>query len=128
MANNGYIDIDLIGVRMNDNLASIANTSVICHTNRVACCGMAHSMNGAALGNWFFPNGSTVLGFNANGGEDAAPFFARNRGHMVVNLYRVNSETDYPSQRGHFCCVVPDLSLINQTHCVSICMFLQLSL
>ena len=117
MTNNSYIDVDLVGVRVTGP-DSIADTAVLCHTNRVVCSGEAQ------LGNWFFPDGSTVLGFNASGGEAVAPFFARNRGPSVVRLYRVDNETAYPPQRGRFCCVVPDTSGNNQTHCVNICMFL----
>ena len=126
VANNGYIAFDMIGDRTDQDRA------VICHTKLITCCHIdivkRTNRSGTALGNWFFPNGNTVLSFNASGGEAAAPFFARNRGLSVVRLYRVNSETDHPSQRGRFCCVIPDISLINRAHCVNICMFLQLSL
>ena len=131
VTNNGYIAIDLIGVRLVNNPASVVSTAVLCHTNLPSeqCCG---SRNGTkpTSGNWFFPNGSTVLGFNTNGGEDGAPFFARNRGENVVRLYRVDNETAYPPQRGQFCCVIPysQSSTVNRTYCVNICIFLSHSL
>ena len=122
VTNNGYIAFDMIGDRTDQD------RTVICHTKLIACCHIdvvtLTNRNGTALGNWFFPNGSTVLSFSASGGEAAAPFFASNRGRSVVRLYRVNNEMVYPSQRGRFCCVVPDTSGINRTHCVNICMFL----
>ena len=125
VANNGYIAFDMIGDRTDQESA------VICRTKLIACCHIdvvkLTNRNGTALGNWIFPDGSTVLGFNASGGEAAAPFFARNRGRSVVRLYRVNNEMVYPSQRGQFCCVLPDTSSIKQTHCVNICMFLIVS-
>ena len=110
MVNDGYIAFDDVG-RDRDNEA------VLCHTNKPECCGTM-----PVLGNWFFPNGSTVRHYSNIG--DAPPFFTRNRGQKVVRLYIIKRSSTRTLEGGRFRCVVPNATNINITHYVNICTFL----
>ena len=109
--NDGYIAIDLLD----------SEERVQCMTSNRYCC---DSKTGI-LGNWSFPNGSLVANKNNSG---SAPFFTRNRAQYVVRLFRVDDGSIVSSQRGRFCCEVPDDQNVTQTYCVNICtlIFLQL--
>ena len=96
--NNGYVVISDIGY-----------TALICNTNRF---GNLTSRPGGRIhsgGDWFAPDRTTVGGR----GRDDVPGFERNRGPMVVQLYR-NTATSTPSE-GIYYCVVEDDTFINQT-------------
>lgn len=108
--NDGYIAIDLLD----------SEEKVECITNSIYCC---NSKSGI-LGNWFFPNGSLVLNRNKSG---YAPFFARNRNYNVVRLFRVDNGNTLPSQRGRFCCEVPDDENATQRYYVNICTLMLLN-
>ena len=75
--------------------------SLICFTDLVDCCRSSQSLNGSALGNWFYPNGSTV-GIKS---DNTSEGFYRNRGSSRVRLNRRENTT---SPLGLFCCKVPD--------------------
>ena len=95
IANNGYVDYDDIGDNSDQR-------GLLCHTPRGDCC-----LN-SGQGNWYFPDGSEIQSFLVNGGLAGAPFFAIGRGASKVRLYRVNSYSSPPSQRGRFYCRIPD--------------------
>ena len=58
--------------------------ALLCITNRTACCQRPYTgINGPALGNWFFPNGTRVpssAGMNRD--------ISRSRGQMDVVMHR----------------------------------------
>ena len=55
--------------------------ALLCVTNLTACCRNPYT-NGAAVGNWFFPNGTRVPSSGVQWD------FHRTRGQMVVPLHR----------------------------------------
>ena len=96
---DGFVDVDDIG---------IDGTALLCLTNATNCCGSTQT-GGAALGNWFFPNG---LGVPSSGTG-----FYRNRGQSIVRLHRQISS----QERGRFRC-----ELLMDTIYVNICEWLNL--
>ena len=115
MDNDGYIAFDLLD----------SGGKIMCNTNYSNCCNSGSDGQGSTvrppLGNWYFPDGSTVSSRNEIG--DATPSFVRNRGDKVVRLFRVATMSS-PPQRGRFHCVVPNNQSINQTYYVNICKLL----
>ena len=90
--NRGYV---LIG-----DIGSIGdNTALLCHTNHPPLSGEANSG-----GDWFAPDGTRV---NAND----VPGFRRNRGPMVVRLYR-NVGFDSPPQGIYYCQIKDNTSTL----------------
>ena len=99
--NHGYVVISDIGFTQ-----STDNTALICHTNRPAT---LSSNNYNSGGNWFAPDLTRV-------NIDDVPGFTRNRGPMVVRLWRSIAHNDYrPSAEGIYLCRVKDTSEISQT-------------
>ena len=98
--NNGYVIISDIGTA-NDDIA------LLCHTNHPADIpGGTDGMHSG--GDWFRPDGSEVsFGASSVG-------FRRNRGSMVVKLYRNTASTDPPVE-GIYRCVVMDANDTLQT-------------
>ena len=93
--NHGYVVISDIG--------STDDTALICHTNRPAT---LKNINGPhSGGDWFAPDDTRVYG-------DDVPGFKRNRGPMMVRLYR-NTTTGTPSE-GIYHCLVDDRTDIEQ--------------
>ena len=96
--NHGYVIISDIGTAGDD-------TALLCHTNRPPTSGSSNSG-----GDWFRPDqtevmsGSTAIGFR------------RNRGSMVVRLYR-NTATDPPVEGIYYCQIEDDT---NMAHIVSV--------
>ena len=93
----------------------VADDSVLnCRTDLEACCNMGAQMLPAALGEWYYPNG-TALPFVTSpvGGTT----FRRNRGSMIVRLWRRAT----PTERGRFHCELPNAQNVNQTVYVNIC-------
>ena len=122
VANNGYIPFQRIGLTETES-------AVICHTDKSDCC-----RSNAQLGDWFYPNGSVILShtqFQHRSGSLMShdhPYFARNRDHRLVRLYRTWNSLDNPGLvgselRGTFHCVVPDKQDNNQTVYINICRF-----
>ena len=88
-----------------------------CVTDLVACC------ESPALGDWYYPDGRRITGVGS-------PVYKINRGqnevlnpnqqfYGSVRLWRRYT----PSERGLFCCKLPDASNVVQTLCVNICEF-----
>ena len=76
--NHGYVIISDIGTTGDD-------TALLCHTNHPAdTYGGTDGMHSG--GDWFRPNGNEV----SSGGSSVG--FKRNRGSMVVRLYRVTGD------------------------------------
>ena len=96
--NHGYVIISEISFSGD----SSTTTPLICNTNKS---GMTHSG-----GNWISPTGVTV------GNLDSAtvPRFGRNRGPMVVRLWRTTVSTDSPVE-GIYRCEVKDATEMLQT-------------
>ena len=76
--------------------------ALLCKTNPSACCG--RNITRCAKRDWFFPNGSRVLG-SANKQD-----FYRNRGQMVVRLNRRRG-----GEEGIYRCEIPDSMNVIQT-------------
>ena len=75
--------------------------ALVCRTNLTACCLPPYTgVNGSALGNWFFPNGSRVPG---HGGDAWKQDFYRTRGQMVVRMHCRRGGVE-----GIYCCEIPD--------------------
>ena len=102
-SNNSNIIINDIGEGTN---------SLICFTDLVDCCTSDQSLNGQALGNWFYPDGSPV-GIRS----DNTRGFYRNRDTSRVRLNRKENTT---SPLGLFCCEVPDATYNVIRVCVNI--------
>ena len=94
--NHGYVVISDIGSAGDD-------TALICNTNRPATL----SNNANSGGDWFAPDGTRVDGTDV-------PGFRRNRGPMMVRLYRNTGSTD-PSSEGIYQCLVEDDTITVQT-------------
>ena len=107
MVNDGYIAFDLVGSE---------ESPVYCHTDNPNCCAAKQ----ARPGHWFFPDGSTVGPASSSG---RPPFFARNRERNPgrVRLFRVDSSTAGPQERGRFCCEAPNAAGNLTQYYVNIC-------
>ena len=79
--------------------------ALLCVTDLVQCC------RDGALGNWFYPNRSSV---RVDGSNDD---FYRDRGLGIVRLNRRNNAM---SPTGQFCCMVPDATSTDRTTCINI--------
>ena len=92
--NHGYVIISDIGSVGDD-------TALLCHTNHPA-----DMINGIGImhseGQWFRPDQSEVLPFPSSEG------FRRNRGPMVVRLYRYTASTDPPVEGIYYCEIEDD--------------------
>ena len=81
------------------------NAALFCVTNEIDCCRSSDTPPGVrAIGEWFFPNGSSVD--NEGSGDD----IYRGRGPSYVRLQRRNNA----QTTGVFRCGVPDASGTNQ--------------
>ena len=89
--NHGYVKISDIG--SNENMA------LLCHTNRPPPPGMVTSG-----GEWFAPDGTRVT-------DSDVPGFRRNRGSMVVRLFRDNAV----AAEGIYNCQIMDIAGEEQT-------------
>ena len=79
--------------------------ALFCITNQTACCRESNSGEmGDVLGNWYFPNGTRVLG--AGGELD----IYRTRGQMVVSMNRRRGGVE-----GIYRCMIPDAMSVIQT-------------
>ena len=88
-----------------------------CNTDRNDCCRGSDNPNGVAQGHWYDPQGNEVGSFTVEIKEDLGQnFFARNRDHGIVRLYRFRN----PSERGRFRCEIPNASGNNETLYVNI--------
>ena len=102
--NNSHADVYDIGE--GDEAA------LLCITNLVECCYSSDTPIGVGgLGEWFYPNGSTVPI------EGAGYDLYRNRGPSVVRLNRRRNGT---SPTGLYCCEVPDSTFTTQRVCANI--------
>ena len=122
-----------VGVYMSINKTAIANDGyvssydmiqnglpLICHTNKMNCC------RDDQLGDWYYPNGTTVDSYTVNAELKHIPeFFSRSRSQSTVSLatggtYGLRTFLG-PPERGRFYCKVPDANDINKTVYGNIC-------
>ena len=93
--------------------------ALLCMTNNTMCCGRDQVPGRGILGDWFYPNGTTVPNSRIGIGYD--PYylryrqitmweFYRNRGQSVVRLHRRRGGVP-----GIYHCVIPDTAGVNQT-------------
>ena len=85
--------------------------ALICHTDLAQCCRLHQTINGSRLGEWFYPDASTV------NNQVSSETFYRSRDSSVVLLHRRGSTT---SPTGQFCCEVPDASYALITTCINL--------
>ena len=78
--------------------------SLLCITDKTACCSRAQVPGGGILGDWYYPNGTGVV----NSGEMWE--FYRNRGPSVVLLNRRRGGVN-----GIYHCEIPDVYGLNKT-------------
>ena len=76
--------------------------ALFCKTNLSVCCG--HNTTRCAKGDWFFPDGSEVLG------SAIEHDFYRNRSQMVVKLNRRRG-----GEEGTYRCEIPESMNVTQT-------------
>ena len=114
--NDGYVSIDLL---------NLDNVTLECNTNLTNCCNKETTMTGP-VGNWYFPNGSTVMSKKDIITSDS-PNFVRNRGARKLRLFiernvTADNSTISPPERGRFRCEVPNSEDHNQIYYINICM------
>ena len=81
------------------------NDALLCMTNFAACCRPPYTGEyWSALGNWFFPNGTSVPA------SYSLSDFYRTRGEMVVRLNRIRG-----GEEGIYRCDIPDSTNVTQT-------------
>ena len=114
---HGVIIDDDSYVNVND-IGDDDSTALLCHTNKTDCCGQPPYR----AGDWYYPNGTQVgpVGYNIATGHTS--YFFRNRGAQVVRLKRAR----HPSERGRFCCQVPNAISVVQSICVNVGMLSQM--
>ena len=95
--NHGYVIISDIGTAGDD-------TALLCHTNRPA---PSDSINSG--GAWFRPDQNEVMS------DSSAVGFRRNRGSMVVRLYR-NTATDPPVEGIYYCQIEDDTDTLQTVY------------
>ena len=82
----------------------LRDNPLLCVTpDNITCCSSAET-GGAPLGNWYFPNGTEVPT------NDTGWLFYSTRGPGVVRLHRHTGGVS-----GIHRCVIPDLSVLNET-------------
>lgn len=106
IANDGYVNVNDIGDE--------DYNALLCHTDKLSCC--TNTMGQQRAGEWYYPNGTRVanMGYNAHIGHTS--YFFRSRGTQTVHLKRER----HPSERGKFCCEVPNAYNMIQSICVNI--------
>ena len=92
----GYVLISDIGTVGDD-------TALLCYTNHPPLTGSFHSG-----GNWYSPNGTSVAGI-------VVPGVRRNRGPMVVRLYR-NIATGPAAEGIYRCQIIDDTDTLHTLH------------
>ena len=86
--------------------------ALLCITNYTACC-RSTDTGGPALGDWYFPNETTVPSETATSGEDWD--FYRSRGQMMVRMNRRRGGVE-----GIYCCVIPAAMNVTQTKYIGV--------
>ena len=100
--NNSLVTLEDIGE---------SDNALFCITNQIACCRPPNTgENVFSVKNWFFPNDTKVPSRNVNGTPDLQWNFYRERGQMVVSLYRRRCGVD-----GIYYCQIPDSLNVTQT-------------
>ena len=88
--------------------------ALLCITNQTACCKPPYTGDtgdmGDALGNWYFPNGTTVLSATVIDTSSEMLDFYKSGGQRVVRMNRRRGRVD-----GIYCCVVPDAENVSST-------------
>ena len=91
--------------------------ALLCMTDNTACCARAQVPGRRILGDWFYPNGTTVPNSLIGIGYDPLYRsysiiweFYRNRGPSVVRLHRRRGGVP-----GIYHCVIPDTAGVSQT-------------
>ena len=114
-ADNSIIFISDIGEAQSH---SAQNDALQCITDYKPCCTERIYIGGEFTrlgrpGQWFYPNGTNVV-------YSYYPVtFYRTRGPFGnVNLNRLNNSMFFPT--GLFCCIVPDVYMVNTTLCANI--------
>ena len=80
--------------------------ALLCLTDQPACCRPPYTgVNGSALGNWFFPNGTNL----STGSVTSRWDFYRTRGQSVVLLHRRRGGVS-----GIYSCEIPDAMNVTQ--------------
>ena len=83
------------------------DNALVCITDLTTCCRCPCTGEmGLDMGNWFFPNGTSI---NAPG-ESTDWDFYRTRGEMVVIMHRIGCEED-----GIYRCDIPDPMYVTHT-------------
>ena len=81
--------------------------ALLCITNYTACC-RGDNTSESALGNWYFPNGTSVPSEKVTSGEKQDIY--RTRGQMVVHMNRRRGGVE-----GIYRCEIPDAVNVIQT-------------
>ena len=84
--------------------------ALLCRTKHVACCIPPYTGNESALGDWFFPNGTTIPSKTVNSSSGEQWDFYRTRSRSVVHLNHRRGGVE-----GVYRCEMPDSNNVNQT-------------
>ena len=95
--NNSLVTLEDIGE---------VDDALLCVTDLTACCRPPYTgvIGQTAIGNWFFPNGTTLPSFQTQWN------FYRDRGQMLVNMHRRRGGVN-----GIYHCKIPDAMHVIQT-------------
>ena len=96
--------------------------ALLCHTDKSTCCYVVQTLHGDShrlLGDWYFPNGTSVDSIIQTLNRGLHDYFARNRGLSVIRLFVSGT----PMERGRFRCEIPDANGVTQTLYANICEF-----
>ena len=88
--------------------------ALLCHTTKIDCC--TNSMGQIRAGDWYYPNGTRVGTIGHSVATGHTSYFFRNRGTQIVRLNRAS----HPSERGKFCCEVPDAYNVIHSICINV--------
>ena len=110
--NDSYVDIGgFDDIRANGTEICDAQ-ALLCHTDKSTCCHAVQTLHGdRLLGDWYFPNGTTVDSVIQTLNRGLHDCFAKNRGLSVIRLFVSGT----PTERGRFRCKIPDANGVMQT-------------
>ena len=107
--NNSHVNVNDIG-------GDTDREALLCHTENIDCCTGVR-----ALGEWLYPNGSAVnsvaeIDSNHELNRSNINQFLASWSQSSLRLFHVG----VPTERGCFCCVIPDGLGLDQTMCVNL--------
>ena len=110
--NDSYVDIGGFDDICANGTEICDAHALLCHTDNSTCCHAVQTLRGdRLLGNWSFPNGTTIDSIKQTLNRGLRGYFARTRGLSVLRLFVSGT----PKERGRFHCEIPDANGVTQT-------------